>query len=176
MKLEGLLADSKAAILDRWRHLIRQTYPPETARFLEKEKDEFANPVGHFIRQGCEEVFDELVGCMDREVLRRAVDPIVRIRAVQDFDAADSVRFVFFLKKAAGEEIGRGGQAGVLAELEARVDELALVAFDVYARCREQIHEIRIREVKSRSAVIMRRFEVPVPDPDAVHEPGSGKA
>ena len=35
------------------------------------------------------------------------------------------------------------------AELDERIDRVVLLAFDVYAQCREKIHEIRLRETKA---------------------------
>jgi hypothetical protein len=33
-----------------------------------------------------------------------------------------------------------------------------LVAFDVYSRCREQVFEIRVREIRNRSLKVMERL------------------
>lgn len=170
MKLEGLLQQKGPAILERWRLLIRETYPPETAKFLGSKKDQFANPVGHFIRHGTEAVLDQLLGSMDREAVRECMDPLVRIRAVQDFDPSEAVDFVFSLKKAVRKEMGgeieKKGLSGELLELDSRIDTLARIAFDMYAKCREQIYEIRIKEIKKRSAVLLRRMNTLNDEPD----------
>ena len=100
MKLEDLLRRKRPAILDRWRKLITETYPEEMARFLASEDDQFANPVGHFIRHGTEVLLEEIHGDLDRDVIRDCMDPVVRIRAVQDFTPSEAVGFVFLLKKA----------------------------------------------------------------------------
>ena len=46
MKIEEILSQHKPALLKKWFHLVMQTYPEETARFLKNENDPFANPVG----------------------------------------------------------------------------------------------------------------------------------
>ncbi len=174
MKLEGLLRRKRPAILERWRKLITETYPDETARFLSSTGDQFANPVGHFIRHGTEALLDEVHGDLDRGVITECMDPVVRIRAVQDFTPSEAVGFVFLLKTAvmqeAGAEIEAEGLLGELHAFDSRVDRLAGIAFDIYARCREQIYEIRIRDIKNRSAVLMRRMNLlidePAPDGD----------
>jgi hypothetical protein len=178
MKLEGLLRRNRPAILERWRRLIMETYPDETARFLQSEDDQFANPVGHFIRHGTDVLLDQIHGDLDTAAITECMDPMVRIRAVQDFRPSEAVGFVFLLKNAvmqvAGAEIEAQGLLGELHAFESRVDRLAGIAFDIHSRCREQIHEIRIKEIKNRSAVLMRRMNMlidePAPDEDV---PGS---
>ncbi|MHC4607094.1 MAG: RsbRD N-terminal domain-containing protein [Planctomycetota bacterium] len=161
-KLGEHLAGKRGTILDLWRRLIRETYPPDTAAFLDREQDPFANPVGHFIRHGTGILFDELTGAMDRATIQDALDPVVRIRAVQNFDAAQAVAFAFFLKRAVrgalGAAVEREGLAGALLDFEARIDQLALLAFNTYMKCREQLYEIRAKELKNRSAVLLRRM------------------
>lgn len=174
MKLEDLLRRKRRAILDRWRHLIAETYPAEAARFLRSERDQFANPVGHFIENGTQAVLDAALGGAELESVTECMDPMVRIRAVQDFRPSEAVGFVFQLKSAvrrvAGAEIEAERLQDEMVEFEARVDAIAGIAFDTYARCREQIYEIRINEIKNRSAVLMRRMNMlidePAPDED----------
>jgi hypothetical protein len=45
-----------------------------------------------------------------------------------------------------------------LAELDGEIDRLALVAFDVYARCREILFNIRVDEVKRHVSGLLRRL------------------
>jgi hypothetical protein len=169
MKLEDLLRRKRSAILERWRKLITETYPAETARFLSSENDQFANPVGHFIRHGTEALLDEIHGDFDRDAIAECMDPMVRIRAVQDFRPSEAVGFVFQLKRAvrreAGAEIEAGGLQDELVSFESRVDDMAGIAFDTYARCRQQIHEIQIKEIKNRTAVLMRRMNLLIDEP-----------
>ncbi len=180
MKLEGLLTQKRPAILERWRHLIAETYPPETARFLRREQNQFANPVGHFIEDGTEAVLDAAIGSVDLDSIKQCMDPMVRIRAVQDFRPSEAVAFVFHLKQAVrqvmGAEIEAGGLHEELHAFESRVDALAGIAFDVYARCREQIYEIRIKEIKNRSAVLMRRMNLLIDEPAGDEDVPGGQA
>jgi len=180
MKLEDLLRRKRPAILERWRKLITETYPEEMARFLASEDDQFANPVGHFIRHGTDVLLEEVHGDLDRDVIRECMDPVVRIRAVQDFTPSEAVGFVFLLKRAvmqeAGAEIEAEGLLGELLAFESRVDRVAGIAFDAYARCRQQIYEIRIREIKNRSAVLMRRMNLLVDEPAPDEDVPGGQA
>ena len=89
------------------------------------------------------------------------MDKILRIRAVQDITAAEAVGFVFFLKKAVREtlakEIRQQQLAEELAEFETRVDSMALVAFDVFMRCREQLYEMKANEIRNRTGRMLER-------------------
>lgn len=57
------------------------------------------------------------------------------------------------LKKAIQEEmkgnkIEMNGRIEEWFDLESRIDQLSLMAFDIYTTYRERVHEIRINEIK----------------------------
>jgi hypothetical protein len=161
MELATLLQQNRKAILGKWFDLIIETYPRDASNFLAKQKDRFRNPVGHAIAQDIGPIFDEITTTMDTERLRTALDGIVRIRTVQDFAPSEAVAFVFQLKGLIREELaarnGRLEEPDELAALEERIDRVALLAFDKYTECREKLHDIRIREIKSQSTRLMQR-------------------
>lgn len=146
------LEQKRSAILKQWMTRTLQSYADQTSRFLQEEKDPFRNPVGHVLKEGLPVLFDELLGGMDSAALTPALDGIVRIRAVQDFTASQAVAFVFLLKKIVHAELA--GED--LAALEERIDELALLAFDLFMECREKIYEIKANEAKRRVFVMER--------------------
>jgi len=147
--------EKQVAILDRWRELILSSYPADAAAFFGRQKDRFANPVGEAVRRHSAVLLEGILADTPPHdpAIAEALDGLVRIRAVQDFTPAQAVAFVFQLKQALREALPEGGGAPV--ELELRVDRLALAAFDHYARCREQIYDIKVREIRNRTA---RRF------------------
>ncbi len=146
------LAGRRDAIFEEWLADTLDTYPAHTARFLRQEKDRFRNPAGHALREGCAVVVDELLGSMETVRIGEALDSILRIRAVQDFTAAQAVAFLFRLKRIACKHM----DAADAREFEERIDEVALAAFDVFMRCREQLYEARMNESRRRFAVIER--------------------
>ncbi|MCL4423960.1 MAG: RsbRD N-terminal domain-containing protein [Firmicutes bacterium] len=175
MKLEELLAQKKSPILERWFQLLLETYPAETARFLKREENRFANPVGHTLYQGMQGIYEELLNGMASDKINVFLDPIVRVRAVQDFSPARAVAFIFFLKRAIREELAgemREGQTalGDFLDLESRIDDLALYSFDLYMECRRKIYEIRVNEIKRRTSRLLQRTnllaESPEPGPE----------
>jgi len=169
MDVEVLLRQKRSAILGRWSNMIADTYPADTAKFLGDRKDRFANPVGYTISQVVEALFDELLQQKSAKRASEHLDEMIRIRAVQDFSPAQAVGFIFCLKEAIrhefGEEIRENGMAAQLLPFESRIDTLALLAFDLYMKCRERIYKLRADEVKRQTRVLVGmadNYEVPV--------------
>lgn len=155
MQLNDLLIQKKPAITKKWFALTIETYPADTARFLKSQKDPFANPVGRTIYRGLLALFDEIVKGMDIETITSYLDPIIRIRAVQNFSPAQAVRFIFFLKTAIKENIHKEiSQKQLISELqlfESKIDDLSLIAFNLYVQCKEKIFELKANEMKNRT-------------------------
>jgi hypothetical protein len=162
----------RSEALDRWRSLVFDSYPEEAVRFFRSEKDGFKNPVGQSIHRATETIFDGVLLERGPDGVPEALEALVRIRAVQDFSPAEAVGFVFLLKRAVREVLaetsGNGPPGAVWSELEARIDALALSAFEIYTRCREQVFEIRVREARRRTAALLERFnrETPADAPE----------
>jgi hypothetical protein len=162
--LERYLASHRAAILKKWVNLILDTYPSHTAGFLKGQNDRFLNPVGYTIATDVESIYDELVQGMYPDRLSQSLDNIVRVRAVQDFPPSKAVGFVLLLKGAVKEELAdEMRDPELLRELLdfcCRIDETALLAFDIYMKCRDKIYEIRAKEVNDRSLKLLERLNV----------------
>jgi hypothetical protein len=152
----------QAEVLEAWRDLIFASFPEQTARFLKAQPDRFQNPIGHFIRSGTEELLEALIAGRHPNEMATSVDALVRLRAVQGQRASAALEFVFLLKRALRRVLGEPYDVG----FDERVDGLALVAFDAYSRCREEIHEIRVREARRRVGRFLERFSVDEPLPD----------
>ncbi len=158
-----LLRPHRSRLLDRWRGAALAAYPEETRRFLVREKDRFQNPVGAILGSSLEGLLDGLLeGVPEGELAARAED-LMRVRAVQDLGTAGAVGFVFALREAAREALAQEEDAGAkeaeLRELDRRLDRLALVLFDRYLACREEVAAIRVREDRRRVAVALKRLE-----------------
>jgi hypothetical protein len=166
MKAEGAhplmqaLATKKSTIVKAWLARTLQTYPGNASRFLGRESDPFRNPVGHTLKGALPVLFDQLLWGTDADKVTPALDSIVRIRAIQDFTAGQAVAFVFLLKKVLREELrseiqsDREGEG--LAAIEGRIDEMALLAFDLFMKCRERIYEIKANEARRRMFLLER--------------------
>ncbi|MHB8066600.1 MAG: RsbRD N-terminal domain-containing protein [Desulfobaccales bacterium] len=169
MKLTNLLTQKKPQILGRWIKLLYDGYPPETAIFLKKEKDNFDNPIGYGLSRGLDQLYDALVQEIETEQVLAALDEVIRIRALQDCAPSKALAFIFLLKNIVREELEEDLEAENLAaglsDLDSRIDGLSLLGFDVYTRRREKICELRINEVKNRVSGLMRKAGLSLDDP-----------
>lgn len=169
MNLADLLAQKRSPIVKKWCDLILETYPEQSRKFLRKQKDRFANPVGRTIFEGIESIFDELVGEADAKKISLFLDNIVRVRAIQDFSPSRAVGFVFGLKKIIKDELESEIRQEAISEewaaFESRIDSLALLCFDIYTECRQKIFDIRVNEVRNQSARLLKMaglvYEIP---------------
>jgi hypothetical protein len=144
--------------------MILETYPSDTSNFLKKQKNCFANPVGYNISQGINGIFDELLNEADTDKVSPFLDNIIRIKAVQDFFPSQAMSFIFLLKKALRESLGNKIHETHISEelllFESKIDNLALLSFDVYMKCREKIYELKSNEVRSMTFRLLQRANI----------------
>lgn len=157
-----LLEKRQGIILEEWRALMRSSYPPETAVLLGRDPDRFLNPVGHAVTRETGTILRGLLAGEDVRALADSIDGLVKIHAVQALPPSQAVGFIFLLKKAIKKALGDAASAAEMAreiaKLESRLDDAALLAFDLYMRRRERVHEIRARELRERSDRILERL------------------
>lgn len=132
---------SSDELVEQWFAQTLESYPHLASPFPASEKDPFRNPVGHALRSGMAILLQELLGSMDAANIAPALDKIVRLRVVQNFTPSEAVGFVFLVRS-----ILLGSHPPRPAMIEAHIDRLALMAFDQYMKCREQIAEVRANE------------------------------
>ncbi len=154
-KLTELLEKKKSSIIKKWFELVITTYPSDTSSFLKNAKDPFSNPVGSTTFNGLGVLYNELLGKMDHVTITDALDPIIRIRAVQDFTPSQATGFIISLKKIIRNELLKAlndsQTINGLLQFESKIDELSLIAFNIYMSCREKIYEIKGNEEKNRT-------------------------
>jgi len=161
--LEEILLHHKEAILERWFCLIMETYPTDLSKLLKKERDRFVNPVGSTFARGIEALISEILHEWDDQKLSHPLEDIVKIRCVQDFSPSQAIGFVYLLKRAIQEVLaGRIQEKEILNEwlkFQSKIDQLALLAFEIYMKCREKIYEIRVHEAKAEKEMAFRLLE-----------------
>lgn len=156
MGLEILLAEKKSAVVKKWFEHVVDTYPPDTSRFLKQQKDPFANPVGSTTMESLKGVFEEMLKAQpDRDLLSAVLDPVIRIRAVQAmFTPSQAVSFTFILKQIVREELHTElkdmQKLRELQDFEKKIDELALIAFNIYMQCAQTIFQLKASHEKSK--------------------------
>lgn len=173
-KLEDLLKRKKSAIVQEWFDQVADTYSTETSVFLKKERDIFSNPVGDALRQGLPALFDELVNGINREPAISFLDPIIRIRAIQNFSPSQVISFIIDLKKIIRKHLSKELTENLIIKtfpsFESKIDELILMAFDIYMECREMLLDIKSNDEKNKVLKTFKRagliYEIPEQEPD----------
>ena len=158
--LKGLIQKKKSEIIRNWFEATIRTYAPDTAQFFKGQKDQFGNPVGSITSKGIAFLLDQLLDTWDPEAVKAYLDPIVRIRAIQDFSPSQATGFILLLKKVLRKnlesELKNNANTLQLLEFESKIDQLCLLAFDLYMDCKEKIYEISANETRKRT---FRAFE-----------------
>ncbi len=173
MIFETLIAKKKAAIIKKWFGEVVDSYPADTSKFLKKQKDPFSNPVGQTTLHGLEAIYDELFKGMDREIIISFLDPIIRIRAIQNFTPSQATGFTFALKKIIDDQLKKEilskQYTAQFSQLRTRIDELGLIAFDIYMSCREKVLQLKANEARNQTYSAFKRAGLIV-------EPGDSRA
>ncbi len=157
--LEKLLSQNRDKILREWTDCLFRTYSPEMARFLRRERDPFANPVGAAVRSSLGPVFDGLLAGDPADEIAQHLDQLVQIRCVQDFSPSEALAFLLEVKRIVREVAGGTNLPDVADFLDAfdrRVEALVLRVFDTFVKYRDRTWEVRIREVKRRVSALAR--------------------
>lgn len=172
MKLIDLLTEKRSAIMKRWFEAVIDTYPTDTSGFMKRQKDQFSNPVGYTISQGVESILEALMEGKELAGELPFLDDLIRVRAIQNFTPAQAMSFIFLLKKAIREELEKEiRQSRVYDDLlafESRIDELALLSFDKYIKCREQLYKLKTDELQRMTFNLLKKAnlmsEIPGPE------------
>ena len=178
MSLEKVLQQKKSVILERWFDSILETYPSDTKHFLRTKKDRFENPVAHRISSGIEGIFDQVLNDAKAEEASPFLDKVIRIRAVQDYSPSQALTFIFDLKRLMREAVAEYTREGQFSEelwrLEQKIDEVGLLALDIYMKCREEIYELRVNEVKRSVSRLIERANMICGVPESEGDPEVG--
>lgn len=158
MQLGKLLSEKRAVILEQWEDFLLNQFAPDTVQIFKKQKDQFANPMGHKISAGLAELFQVICETGDHEVETPSLGQLIKLRAVQQISSSDAVSFVFQLKKIVRKEcMKKMKTAGSYEEwlaFDARVDAAALAVFDMFMASREQIYKVRVSELSTGRYVL----------------------
>lgn len=162
--LRELLTRRRTDIAERWFEDALSAYPSRTVDAWRRERDAFANPVGHALREGTRAVLDALLDGSEPAAVWDGLAGILKIRAIQEMAPGTAIAFVFRLKGVLRDELGHALEnadvRAELVELEAGIDQVALAAFDLYVENRERLVELRIAELKRNIPWAVARAEL----------------
>ncbi len=166
------LKQRRSALASDWLQRTLATYPTDAGAFFSKVNDRFTNPVGARLAEGIESLVDKILSDADAEELCEALEPLMQLRAIQDFTPARAVSFVFAFKESVEKELSsyldEPDAFSDYMELNRRIDQLALFAFDIYTKYKQKTYEIRVDEIKRSMAGLMRRTGMFIEDEDNI--------
>jgi hypothetical protein len=158
METINILSEKKTLVVKKWFALTLNTYPSGSALFLADINDRFSNPVGWTIYNGLNELYELILSDSDFGETIPSLASIIKIKAVQNCSPAEALEFVFLLKQAIREVLGKdiNSFSPEITIIDEKIDHLALTAFEIYAKYKQQIFEIRLKEVKSQNIRMYR--------------------
>ncbi|NDV18077.1 hypothetical protein GO013_01425 [Pseudodesulfovibrio sp. JC047] len=161
MTFESVLAERKAELSKKWAEMVLKTYPLETQKVWTRQRDRFQNPVGAAIIETTGELVEQLIDWQDAGKIAKSLDRLIRIRAVQDLTPSQALSFVFLLKKLLRDEffksMEKDGTLNELLRFEAKIDNLAMMSFDIYTKSRDEVFRFRVEEVKRSQSSLLRK-------------------
>ncbi len=164
MKLQELLTQKRDKLLADWEDILLGEYQKDTFRIFKKQKNQFANPIGHKTRVGLAELFDVICDESDDEVVTPDLRQLLKVRALQPISPSQAVGFIFKIKDMIAAECKKEGMDTLYIEFLAfcaRVDAAALAVFDIFAQSREQLLQARLNEVESGRNIIVESSVCP---------------
>jgi hypothetical protein len=168
---ESVSAEKKQRLAKNWFSVILDTYPAESKAFFQKNKDAFANPVGNTIKRNIDCLTEAVLHpAVKNDYVKDALEPIIRIRAVQEFSISQALAFIFEFKTILRKEIPsllktEEGRRYV-ETVDANIDAVMLAALDIYMACKHTVYTLRINEAKKnvRQLLIKKNMMCEIPD------------
>jgi hypothetical protein len=150
MTLKDLLTEKRAIILQRWFDRILEDYPPETQALFRENKSPYSNPIGVTLRKGMEGLIDEILQTTNIEEARAILEPVMKVRAVENLPPSQGGKFILPLREVVSEIVREAKRTDLLGQewldLNSRITQLALLGMNLYSECREKVNRLRIKE------------------------------
>ncbi len=152
------LRRERDVLVGQWVDSVFADLPAESVKLLKGSSDPFSNPMGTTIKTQLGHLFDALLDGLDPEQVGPRLDRILDIQCANEPSPGVAVAFVFDLKAIVCSCLGTALRDPEVAsgcrEFSARIDELALLAFDSYARTQKKIADIRVQEARRSTSTL----------------------
>ena len=156
------LSENRERILSLWQAAV---LPQRQGLSLAaSSRTRFTAPVDYLLKTAATALFDWLISEEGSAKARASLQEICKLKAVQVFNPSEALSFILDLKGIIRLVLGddnltnspaltnssalTGFPNNELNELDKRIDQLMLLAFDEYSDYREQIMEIRSDEIR----------------------------
>lgn len=147
MTLDKFLKKNKDMIVEQWFSMIIGTYSEQSVKYLSKKDNTFANPIGAITAVEIEQIYEHLIEPKIDFNISEHLEPIVRMRAVQDFSPAQAAEFILFLKKIVHklveEQNLQNDFSADMFQFESKIDDLLLNVFDLYVTAKTILIEMK---------------------------------
>lgn len=151
-KIYKVIQDKQQSILSRWIPAALGNVNQNEQFKVHREQDRFSDPLGYAIASNTQAILQWLCSDDPDMNLSKPLEDICRIKAVQDSRPSESLRFIFNLKTVIRESLAEECDVSQYAEdlyrIDQRIDEMALLAFDLFSACRNQIYKLQAEEIK----------------------------
>lgn len=140
-------------ILSRWQKAAMSPYEQSVLKGASGTQERFADPMSYLMLENTAKIWQWLLQTHEDLDPVQFLEEICRLKAVQEPRPSKALSFIFALKQIIREELGYPNENGaeMIKDLEQRIDELALVAFDIYAEYRAKIYQLKIAEFQRMS-------------------------
>ena len=169
--MDSHLHQKRRDLIQKWTADAVAVFPADAAKFLKSVKDPFANPAGTTIATEIAFLFDALLAGLSPGEISPRLDRIIQLSSVQDIAPSRAVSFVFKLKEILRKELGELLRDPRILEqyleFDARIDRLALCAFDSHAGLQQRLADIRVREVRNQVATLLRMTDISLEEPQS---------
>ncbi len=170
---QDIVSSRKERWIAKWLDEVMRSYPKESVRFFRDTMDPFANPVGAALRKGVYSLFDVLAAeSYDRQAARQALEPMIRVRAIQEMAPSEALGFITQIKSIMAADIKSadtyGQQAAMVRKIGDHSDKALLTAFDLYMECKKHVYTLRAVQARDgvRQLLIKNKLISELPDID----------
>jgi hypothetical protein len=141
----------KQSILAKWQTFALSNHENLELIKASKNQGRFSNPAAYVTEKNTGKIFDWLINDENNVDIMNPLEEICRLRAVQNMKPSQALKFIPVLKQIIRDEMREviaSERDEDLRELDKRIDEITLLAFDIYSDCRDRINQIKINEMK----------------------------
>jgi hypothetical protein len=146
------LNEKKQQIIFQWQSAAFDAYGCNIALLRQKPDGRFSNPIVYALEKTTHEIVNLLIKSSNIDEFAGPLDEVCRLMAIQGSKPSQALGFIFALKQIIKvqlrDENGANYWAAELGEINNFIDQMGLLAFDIYSECRAGIYEIKVSEIK----------------------------
>lgn len=164
---------NKDTLLQKWVDVFYSAYPLGSSGFVRTSKDKFTNPIGIITQSSLNVLYDAVIGeDIEPESVKNALAKLIELRAVQEMSPSRAVGPLVQMKHIFKQEVYQAcleesKDSKSLQQLfddyfivEARIESLLFMAFDLYSGDREKIFNLRVEEIHRSQSQLVRWAKV----------------